>query len=80
MKANPKISAAVAAILGASSTAVVFAAPADTATATTGTELQEVTVTAERRVENMQDVPITIQAMTRRAADAAERDDLQRPV
>ncbi len=64
MKANPKISAAVAAILGASSTAVVFAAPADTATATTGTELQEVTVTAERRVENVQDVPITIQTMT----------------
>ena len=64
MKPNPKISAAVAAILGASSTAVVFAAPADTTTATTGTELQEVTVTAERRTENLQDVPITIQAIS----------------
>ncbi len=64
MKPNPKISAAVAAILGASSTAVVFAAAADTTTATTGSELQEVTVTAERRVENLQDVPITIQAIS----------------
>ena len=64
MKPNPKISAAVAAILGASSTAVVFAAPADAAAEATGTELQEVTVTAERRTENLQDVPITIQAIT----------------
>ena len=64
MKPNPKISAAVAAILGASGTAVVFAAPADTTTATTGSELLEVTVTAQRRVENLQDVPITIQAIS----------------
>jgi iron complex outermembrane recepter protein len=65
MKPNPKISAAVAAILGASGTATVFAAPGDaaTATATTG-ELAEVTVTAERRTENLQDVPITVQAIT----------------
>ena len=50
MKPNPKISAAVAAILWAPSTAIVFAAPADTAAATaTGGELQEVVVTAERR-------------------------------
>jgi iron complex outermembrane receptor protein len=65
MKPNPKISAAVAAILWAPSTAIVFAAPADTASATaTGGELQEVVVTAERRSENIQDVPITIQAIT----------------
>src|SRR5207249_7883339 len=52
MKPNPKISAAVAAILSASAPAVVFAA-AETATATgTGTELQEVVVTAERRAES----------------------------
>src|SRR5437763_16418148 len=64
MKPNPKISAAVAAILSASAPAVVFAA-AETATATgTGTELQEVVVTAERRAESIQDVPITIQALT----------------
>src|SRR5437763_16746084 len=64
MKPNPKISAAVAAILSAPATAVVLAA-AETATATgTPTELQEVIDTAERRAESVQDVPITIQALT----------------
>src|SRR2546423_11635634 len=64
MKPNPKISAAVTAILSAPATAVVLAA-AETATATgTPTELQEVIVTAERRAESIQDVPITIQALT----------------
>jgi iron complex outermembrane recepter protein len=62
MKRNPKISAAVAAILSAPTSAIVFAA--DTETAGTGTELQEVTVTAQRRSESLQDVPITIQAIT----------------
>src|SRR4029077_9778724 len=64
MKRNPKISAAVAAILSAPASAIVFAAPADTATATSGDQLQEVTVTAQRRTENLQDVPITIQAFS----------------
>jgi iron complex outermembrane receptor protein len=65
MKPNRKISAAVAAILSAPATAIVFAAPADTATATsTVIELQEVIVTANRREENLQNVPITIQALT----------------
>jgi iron complex outermembrane receptor protein len=65
MKPNPKISAAVAAILWAPSTAIVFAAPAETASATaTGSELQEVIVTAQHRSESIQDVPITIQAIT----------------
>lgn len=65
MKPNPKISAAVAAILWAPSTSVVFAAPAETGSAAGGAgELQEVVVTAERRVERLQDVPITVQAIT----------------
>ncbi|HWX70036.1 MAG TPA: TonB-dependent receptor [Steroidobacteraceae bacterium] len=63
MKPNPKISAAVAAILGASGTAVVFAAtPAAETAAEAG--LGEVVVTAQRRAENLQDVPITVQAIT----------------
>jgi len=67
MKPNPKISAAVAAILGASTTTLVFAAaPADTTTDTTASTegVQEVVVTAQRRSENLQDVPITVQAIT----------------
>jgi iron complex outermembrane recepter protein len=75
MKVNPKISAAVAAILSASTTAIVLAAPSDLtapadqpaapAAASTGTDqLAEVIVTANRRAQNLQDVPITIQALT----------------
>ncbi len=65
MKPNLKVSAAVAAILSAPTTAIVFAAPADTTSATdTGIELTEVIVTATRREENLQNVPITIQALT----------------
>src|SRR5579863_5270748 len=70
MKVNPKISAAVAAVLAVPTTAIVLAAPsdltapADQATAESGGGLAEVVVTAQRRTENIQDVPITIQAIT----------------
>jgi iron complex outermembrane receptor protein len=67
MKANSKISAAVAAILSAPATMVVFAADqADTSTAasTSAGQITEVVVTAQRRSENIQDVPITMQALT----------------
>src|SRR5712672_1340384 len=63
MKPNAKISAAVAAILSAPGTAIVFAAPADTATASVS-EREEVIVTAQHRSESIQNVPITIQAIT----------------
>ena len=85
MKVNPKISAAVAAILTAPTTAIVLAAPsdltapADQATAESGGGLAEVVVTAQRRTENIQDVPITIQAITGDSAQPAERDQLRRP-
>src|SRR5213082_1093392 len=64
MKPNPKISAAVAAILSAPATAVVWAGAETTPATGTGNELQEVIVTAERRAESIQNVPITIQALT----------------
>src|SRR5215471_18190150 len=63
MKPNPKISAAVAAILSAPATAIVFAAPGDNASASASSDqLQEVIVTANLRTESMQNVPITGQA------------------
>jgi iron complex outermembrane receptor protein len=62
MKVNSKISAAVAAILGTQTAHVVFAAD-ETDTAASG-GLTEVIVTAERRSQNIQNVPITMQALT----------------
>jgi iron complex outermembrane recepter protein len=62
MNSNPKLSYAIAAILSGSSMGLAHAA---TATDTSDSEgIQEITVTAQRRTENMQDVPITIQALT----------------
>ena len=63
---NSKISYAIAAILGGASAAAA-AAPAETAdTSASGNSevLVEVTVTAQRRNESMQDVPIAMQAFT----------------
>src|SRR5258707_2332997 len=66
MNSNPKLSYAIAAILGtcaaASLTNRASAAAADTEA--NSDAIQEVTVTAQRRSENAQNVPITIQAMT----------------
>jgi iron complex outermembrane receptor protein len=61
---NSKISYAVAAILGGASVAT-FAAETAADTAEPGTDmLAEVTVTAQRRTQNIQDVPISMQALT----------------
>jgi outer membrane receptor protein involved in Fe transport len=60
---NSKVSYAVAAILGSASVAVSAAEPA--ADTSAGTDaIAEITVTAQRRTENMQDVPISMQALT----------------
>src|ERR1700726_4192091 len=62
MNSNPKLSYAIAAILSGSAAGFAHAA---TATDTEASEaIQEITVTAQRRTENMQDVPISIQALT----------------
>jgi iron complex outermembrane recepter protein len=64
MNFNPRLSCAIAAILGGSGAGALQAAtPADTGDANSDV-IQEITVTAQRRNENMQDVPISIQALT----------------
>jgi iron complex outermembrane receptor protein len=64
---NSKLSYAIAAVLGSASCGATAAAAADTtdAAALTGTDsLIEITVTAQRRSQSMQDVPISMQAFT----------------
>jgi outer membrane receptor protein involved in Fe transport len=68
---NSKISIAVAAILGSASFAAFAAdapagpaAPSNADANTSGDMLAEITVTAQRRSQNMQDVPISMQAFT----------------
>jgi len=61
VKYNATVSAAIAAILGAPAGAWAQTTGAD---AGASDSLAEVVVTAQRRTENLQDVPITIQALT----------------
>ena len=58
---NPKISYAVAAVLAGASVNAHAAAASD---AESAGMLEEITVTAQRRTENIQDVPISMQALT----------------
>ena len=62
MNSNPKLAYAIAAILSSTTAAVSVAAPASDTD--NSDAIQEITVTAQRRTENMQDVPIQIQALT----------------
>jgi outer membrane receptor protein involved in Fe transport len=65
MNFNPKLSYAIAAILSGSSAGLVHAATATATDTDTSTDMiQEITVTAQRRTENIQDVPISIRALT----------------
>src|SRR5580765_989451 len=60
-----KISCAIATILGTASAAhCVAARAADVAVSATSDRIEEVIVTAQRRTENVQNVPIAIQALT----------------
>ncbi|HWJ33881.1 MAG TPA: TonB-dependent receptor [Steroidobacteraceae bacterium] len=62
MNSNTRLSCAIAAILGGSYMGPCQAAtPAD---AGNSEGIQEIVVTAQRRAQNLQDVPITIQALT----------------
>jgi iron complex outermembrane recepter protein len=64
MQPNPTLSCAIAAVLGSSPAGLAYAAAGGDTGADASNEIQEITVTAQRRVENSQDVPITIQALT----------------
>ncbi|HMD28932.1 MAG TPA: TonB-dependent receptor [Steroidobacteraceae bacterium] len=63
MNAKSKLSCAIAAILSSSAAGIAHGATAADVEASSDA-IQEVTVTAQRRTENMQDVPIQIQALT----------------
>ena len=62
MNSNQKLSYAIAAILSGSAAGFAHAAAATDTEASDS--IQEITVTAQRRSENIQNVPITIQALT----------------
>ncbi len=62
MSPKQKLSCAIAAILGGGATAMTAAIAADTGA--DADAIQEITVTAQRRTENLQNVPISIQALT----------------
>jgi outer membrane receptor protein involved in Fe transport len=64
MNSSQKLSYAIAAILSGSSIGVGIAHAATAADTSDSEGIQEITVTAQRKTESIQDVPITIQAIS----------------
>src|SRR5271170_6095111 len=64
MNSNPKLSCAIAVVLSGGGAAGLAQSAALPDAEGASDAIQEITVTAQRRVENMQNVPITIQALT----------------
>jgi outer membrane receptor protein involved in Fe transport len=64
MNANPKLTYAIAAILGGAGMGMGISQAATTTEASDSEAIQEIIVTAQRRTESIQNVPITIQAIT----------------
>lgn len=64
MNSNSKLSYAIAAILSGAGFSMGVAHAADSTVAADSEGIQEITVTAQRRSQSIQDVPITIQAIT----------------
>src|SRR5580658_5940917 len=64
MHSRSKLSCAIAAVLGSGSIGHAVAANSTDQAAESSTGLEEIVVTAQRRTENIQNVPIAIQAFT----------------
>jgi iron complex outermembrane recepter protein len=64
MNSNPKLSYAIAAILSSCAAAGMPSVASAAETDVSSEAIQEVTVTAQRRTENVQNVPITIQTLS----------------
>ena len=81
MNSNPKLSYAIAAILSSCAASGISSVASAADTEASSEAIQEVTVTAQRRSENIQNVPITIQAITGdqlKQLNIANMDDLIR--
>ena len=71
---SSRLTYAIACILAGTSGSATKAASPGSDSSTSTDSLQEIVVTAQRRTENIQDVPISIQALTAQTAATQYRD------